>query len=85
MNPYVRKRTFWHVHPTKIQISLRIRAFRSESSLSAWWNFAFLTIQNPPSANAQADLNFRWAHMFEDTFSDIATQYIVHSLFPHNL
>ena len=33
----VRKRTFGHVHPAKIQISLRIRAVWSESSLGAFW------------------------------------------------
>ena len=32
----VRKRALWHLRPTKTQISLRIRAVRSESSLSAW-------------------------------------------------
>ena len=37
MSRNVRKRTFWHVLPTKIQISLRIRAVWSESSLSAFW------------------------------------------------
>ena len=33
----VRKRTFSHVRPAKIQISLRIRAGWSESSLGAFW------------------------------------------------
>ena len=33
----VRKRTFWHVRPAKIQISLRIRAVWSESSLGTFW------------------------------------------------
>ena len=36
----VRKRTFGHMRPTKTQISLRIRAVWSESSLPAWRNFA---------------------------------------------
>ena len=36
----------WHGHPTKTQISLRIRAVWFESSLSAWRNFASLAIQN---------------------------------------
>ena len=26
----------------------------------------------PASQNAQADLNLRWVHMSEDTFSDVA-------------
>ena len=33
----VRERTFGHVRPAKIQISLRIRADWSESSLGALW------------------------------------------------
>ena len=33
----VRKRTFSHVRPAKIQISLRIRTVWSETSLSAFW------------------------------------------------
>ena len=33
----VRKRTFWRVHPAKIQISLRVRAVWSESSQGAFW------------------------------------------------
>ena len=33
----VRKRTFGHMRPTKIQISLRIRTVWSESSLGAFW------------------------------------------------
>ena len=37
MNRNVRKRTFGHVRPVKIQISLRIRAVWSESSLGAFW------------------------------------------------
>ena len=37
MSRNVRKRTFGHVHPAKIQISLRIGAVWSESSLSGFW------------------------------------------------
>ena len=37
MNRNATKRTFGHVRPAKIQISLRIRAVWSESSLSAYW------------------------------------------------
>ena len=37
MNRNVRKRTFIDVRPEKIQISLRIRAVWSESSLGAFW------------------------------------------------
>ena len=48
MSRNVRKRTFWHVRPTKTQISLRVRAVWSESSLSTWRNFVSLAIQNAP-------------------------------------
>ena len=41
----VRKRTVWCMRQTKAQISLRIRAVWSESSLSAWRNFESLAIQ----------------------------------------
>ena len=37
MNRYMRRRTFGHVRQATIQISLRIRAVWSESSLSAFW------------------------------------------------
>ena len=41
----VRKRTFWNLLPTKILISLHIRAVWSESLLSAWRSSASLGIQ----------------------------------------
>ena len=37
LNRNVRKRTFEHVRPVKIQIRLRIRAVWSETSLGAFW------------------------------------------------
>ena len=37
INRNARQRTFGHVRPAKIQISLRIRAGWSESSLGAFW------------------------------------------------
>ena len=52
MRRKVRKRTFWNVRPTKTQISLRIRAVWSESSLSARRNFASLAIRNAPSEDS---------------------------------
>ena len=55
----VRKRTFWHVRSLKTRISLCIRAVWLESSLSAWKNFAPLTIQN---AHSEAD----WVHIDEN-------------------
>ena len=48
INRNVRKRTFGHLHPTKTQISLRMRAVWSESSLSAWRDW-ILGYQNAAS------------------------------------
>ena len=59
MNRNVRKRTFWYVRPTKTQISLRIRAVWSESSLSAWRNFVFLAIQNALSEDSDQTARMR--------------------------
>ena len=39
MNLNVRKRTFWHVRPTKTQISLRIRTVWLVSLLVARWQY----------------------------------------------
>ena len=55
-----------NVRPTKTPISLRIRAFWSESSLSAWRNCILGYPKGVKGrfrsdcANAQADLNLRW-------------------------
>ena len=59
MSRNVRKRTFGHVPSTKTQISLRIRAVWSESSLSAWSNFASLAIQNAPSEDSDQTAQMR--------------------------
>ena len=53
------KRTFSHAHQMKTQISLRIRAVWSESSLYAWWKFASLAIQNAPSEYADQTARMR--------------------------
>ena len=54
----VRERTFGHVRPTKTQISLRIRAVWSESSLSTWKIFVSLGIKIPISEDSdQTALN----------------------------
>ena len=74
----VRKRTFGHVRPVKIQISLRISAVWSESSLGAFRiakDAKFLYADNedwPYCAEAQADLSLRWAHMSEGAFPHVA-------------
>ena len=68
-----RKKTYLHflhlhVRPAKIQISLRIRAVWSESSLGAFWivkEAKFLHADDEDSDQtahpAQADLSLRWA------------------------
>ena len=57
----VRKRSFGHVRPAKIQISLHIRAAWSESSLSAFW-----TATDAKCLHAceftRSDQHLRWAH-----------------------
>ena len=65
----VRKRTFWHVRSTKIQISLRVLAFWSVFDVY----MKKVCILCTDCANAQADLNLRSVHMSEGTFSDIVT------------
>ena len=63
MNRKVRKRTFGHLRPAKIQIRLRIRAVWSESSLGAFWianDATFLYAGNEDfddCADAHADLS----------------------------
>ena len=52
MNLNVRQRIFWHVRPMRTQISLCIHAVWSESSLSAWRDFASLAIQNAPNEDS---------------------------------
>ena len=47
------------VRPTKTQISLRVCAVWSESSLSAWRNFASLAIQNAPSEESDQTARMR--------------------------
>ena len=78
----MRKRTFGYVRPTKTQISLGIRAVWSESSLSAWRKLFILGYPIFAQwgfwsdwANAQADLNLHWMHMFEGTFSDVEAHF----------
>ena len=68
VNRDVRKRTFWHVRPTKTQISLRIRPVWS--SLSARKKLSILAIQNAQREEYESELNLRRAHMSEGTFSD---------------
>ena len=63
------KRTCWHVHPSKFQISLRICEIWSEPSIDAIWvakvssfiqgdNYVWLN-----SIDAQSALNIRWTYI----------------------
>ena len=79
-NRKARKRTYWHVRPTKTQISLRIRTVWLESSLSAWRNVASLAIQNAPSEDSGKIARIVWSdqhcvRMSKSTFPDVAVQY----------
>ena len=70
------------MRPAKIQISLRIRAVWSESSLSTFWeanDVEFLHADNEDwsdSMDAQANLSLRWVHMSEGTFSPVTAHII---------
>ena len=57
MSGYVRKRTFWHVRPTKTQSTLFVRAVWPEYSLSAWKSFAPLAIKYASSINSNQTAN----------------------------
>ena len=59
IEPQYPKTTFKHVHPTKTQISLRIRAVWSESSLSAFRKIVSLTIENAPSEDSDQTAQMR--------------------------
>ena len=71
------------MRPAKIQISLRIRAGWSESSLGAFLlamdaKFPYADNEDwSDCANAQADLSLRWVHMWEGTFSHVAAHIIL--------
>ena len=70
----------WHVRSMKTQISLRIRAVWSvfvvhmkKHSILGYPKCAEGRFRSD-CANAQADLNLRWEHMSEGTFTDIVAQ-----------
>ena len=78
----VTKRTFDHVRPAKIQISLRIRAGWSESSLGAFWiakGAQFLHADNEDSDQTARMHRLICAfdgHMSEGTFPLVTAQLI---------
>ena len=55
----MRKGAFWHVRPSKTQISLRVRSVWLESSLSAWRTIAPLAVQNAPSEGSDQTAQMR--------------------------
>ena len=59
MSPNVRRRSLWHVRPTKSHIILCICAAWSETSLSAWRHFASLAIQNAHSEDSDQTAQMR--------------------------
>ena len=71
---FVRNRSFGHMLPAKIQISLCIHAVWSNSSPGTFWlgmDRVSICEQGkvwPDYANAQAILTLRWAHEFICTF-----------------
>ena len=68
----MRRRTFRHVRPTKTQINLRIcmkKLCILDYPKCVKWRFW------SDCANAQADLNLRWAQMLDSTFSDDAVMF----------
>ena len=80
MSRRVRKRTFGHVRPLKIQIRLGICAVWSESSLGSFW--IAKDAMFPPADNKDADqtadeltdLCLRWMHKSEGMFSHVVAQ-----------
>ena len=81
------KRTFGHtcahVRSANIQISLRIRAVWSESSLGALWMIKDAKFQYADNedwaecTDAQCDLSLLWAHMSKGTFSHVTAYLII--------
>ena len=80
MSNNVRNHTFGHVRLMNTPISLRIRAFWSDSPLSAWRNFASLAIQNAPSEDSDQTARTRrliWIFAGRTcTLSDITAYYV---------
>ena len=87
MSRSIRKRTSGHVRPAKIQISLRIRAVWSESSLGAFWIVKDAKFLHAAQADwldcsdAQADLCHRREYKPEGTFSHVTVQTIYNTNF----
>ena len=80
INRNVRKRTLRHVNPTKAQISRYIRVFVVRMKKLCILGYPKCAQRRfwSDCANAQTDLNLRWAHMSEGTFPDVAAQILMH-------
>ena len=82
--PHCQKRTFGHVRPAKIQISLRIRAVWSKSSLDAFGiakNAKFIHADNKDTDKTVWMRRLIWAFvggMSESTFTQVGAQIFVH-------
>ena len=73
INRVIRKRTFGHKRPAKIQISLRIRAVWSESTLGAFWiakDSSFLYADNEDSNQTARTCRLTWVFV-ERTYEKI--------------
>ena len=88
----MRKCTFRHVRPTKIQFSLRIDAqsglnlsWPHEETLNHWRSKLRLAKILNRLATAQAYLNFRPVRMSEDTLSDVVAHFITYTALLYHL
>ena len=86
MGRYVRKRAFRHKRPATIQISLRIRAVRSESSLGAFWIAKDAKCHHTVNEGSDQtvcigpDLSLLKAHLSEDAFYNFLKTCFVYRL-----
>ena len=87
LNPDLKKRTFWHVPPNEDsnqpahpRSPSRVFVIMKKLCILGYPKYAQRRFWSA-CANAQSDLNLRWALISEGTFSDVATQ----SLYGHCL
>ena len=91
MSRYVRKRTFGHVLPAKIQISLCIRSVWSESSLGVFWiakDAKFFHADNEDSNQTTGMRRMIWvsldAHARRSVYHDTDKIFVIQTL-KHNV
>ena len=80
----VRESTHGRLRPAKIQISLRIRAVWSESSLGAFWIAKEAEFLHADKEDSDQTARMRrliwvfvWAQMLEDTFLDVTIRMFI--------